>query len=86
MSKQKTSDAKTYGKSSGDIKDIAGKVMQYLQDKYGDIDKKQLVVYVAIATVALYGMRKSGVLASVVLPFALAMVTKVKENAKVTLA
>ncbi len=64
------------GKGGFDIKKIAQKVKDYIKGESGTFDQETIVKYISVAIVAIYGIRKGGLIGSLLLSVAAGLVTK----------
>ena len=58
------------------VEQIAEKVMEYIKEHNGTVDKEALYKYAAIAVLALFGLRKTGFLGSVLISAAVTLLAK----------
>ena len=59
-----------------DAKEVASKVISYLEEHFENFDKKSLLKFIPIAILLIYGIRKSNFLLSMILPIATGLITK----------
>lgn len=58
------------------VEDVAEKVMAYIKGNNEKVDKEALLKYAAVAVLALYGLRKTGFLGSILISGAVALIAK----------
>jgi hypothetical protein len=59
-----------------DIKKIAQRVMDYIKDENGSLDREAILKYVSVAIVAIYGVRKGGIIGGLLVSAAAGLVAK----------
>jgi|GEM_PF-5031894 len=80
---EETAEADDTAKGGFDIKKIAQKVMDYINGEEASADKETILKYVSVAILAIYGVRKGGLIGGLLLSAATGLVAKyVQESIK----
>ena len=72
----KSKAGKKKAQSQPNAKQVASKVISYMEEHFENFDKKSLIKFIPVAILLIYGIRKSNFLLSMILPIATGIIAK----------